>query len=380
MSRDLLLIALSLFTWGVGEGAFYFFQPLYLEQLGASPVAIGSILGAMGIAMTIMHVPAGYLADRVGRRGLMWAAWIVGLIAAWGMALARSLPWFTASLLLYGLTSFVVAPMNSYITAARGRWTVGRAITMISATYNSGAIIGPLLGGLIGNRYGLQSIYLFAALIFLISILFIFFIRAQPVEPRQTSQNRDILRNAQFRNYLPLLFFAVFSMYLSQPLSSNFLQNERGLTLKTIGVLGSISSLGNVFLAFGLGSLKTAAGFLLGQGTVVLFAALLWQGQGLPWYVMAYFLLGGYRAARALAIARVGIMIAQIQMGLAYGIAEAVCNFAVILAPPLAGLLYQHSPAAPYQVTILLVSLSIIAGVYFLKPTQSSPISQTEGG
>jgi hypothetical protein len=31
MTRDLILVALSLFAWGLGEGMFIFFQPIYLR-------------------------------------------------------------------------------------------------------------------------------------------------------------------------------------------------------------------------------------------------------------------------------------------------------------------------------------------------------------
>jgi len=75
MIRDLILVSLSLMIWGIGEGMFLFFQPLYLQQLGADPILIGTIIGMVGIAMTISHLPAGYLADRIGRRPLILAAW-----------------------------------------------------------------------------------------------------------------------------------------------------------------------------------------------------------------------------------------------------------------------------------------------------------------
>lgn len=143
MSRDLILFAITLFTWGIGESMFFIFQPLYLEQLGASPLEIGTILGAMGIAMATAHIPAGYLADRFGRRPLIWTAWLFGLTAAWLMALARSLPGFIAGMLLYSLTAFVSSPMNSYITAARGRLSIGRVLTLISASYNGGRSSDP---------------------------------------------------------------------------------------------------------------------------------------------------------------------------------------------------------------------------------------------
>ena len=116
MNRNLLLVAISLFAWGMGEGLFIYFQPLYLQEWGADPVMIGTIFGAMGISMAVFQIPAGYLSDRFGSRSLMWASWLLGTSAAWTMALARTLPMFVVGLILYGLTSFVMAPMNSYIT------------------------------------------------------------------------------------------------------------------------------------------------------------------------------------------------------------------------------------------------------------------------
>lgn len=142
--RDLLLMGLSLFTWGVGEGMFIYFQPLYLQKWGANPVEIGAILSMMGIAMAVAQAPAGYLSDRVGSRPVMWASWVLGTIAAGLMALAGSLPLFVTGLLTYGLTSFVVAPMNSYITSVRGGWSVERALTIVSSMFHLGAVAGPL--------------------------------------------------------------------------------------------------------------------------------------------------------------------------------------------------------------------------------------------
>ena len=79
MTPSLVLVGFSLFAWGIGEGMFLYFVPLYLEQLGADPVTIGSVFGAFGLAMMVAHIPAGYLSDRIGRRPMIWAAWIIGL-------------------------------------------------------------------------------------------------------------------------------------------------------------------------------------------------------------------------------------------------------------------------------------------------------------
>ena len=364
MNRDLVLVAISLFTWGIGEGAFFYFQPIYLEQLGASPILIGTILGGVGIAMTVAHIPAGILADRIGRRALMLSAWFVGLTSAWIMALSQTLSQFTIGILLYGITAFVMAPLNSYITAARGNWSVGRAITLISALYNVGAIIGPILGGLIGDTYGLRKIYLFAAISFLASTIVIIFIRSQPVEEKPPNQ-QNFLVNRNYLGFLTIIFIAMFAMYIPQPLTPNFMQNQRDLSLGVIGSLGSIGSLGNVILNLGLGNLNARIGFLLGQLAVGISSILLWRGTGVYFFALGYFLLGGYRTARSLAIAQVREMVPESSMGLAYGIAETVGATAIIIAPPLAGVLYEYNPVSIYPTSAGLVIASILIGLVF---------------
>jgi len=367
MSRDLLLVGLALLTWGMGEGMFLYFQPLYLQQLGASPAVIGGILGAVGAAMMIAHIPAGYLADRVGRRPLMWLSWILGVVAAWIMAMASSLPAFVVGLMLYSTTAFVMSPMHSYVTAARGKLSVGRALTLISVFYNTGAIAGPLIGGQIGERLGLQQVYRVSAGIFILSALTILLIRPQPPEHHAAVKTSLRLKfDRRYLIYLVLIFIATLTSYLPQPLSSNYLQNEHGLSVENIGQLGMVASIGIVLLNLVLGGLKARHGFLLGQAAVGLFAILIWQGQGLAWYASAYFLLGGYRVIRSLAAAQTRHLVEQSQMGLAYGVTETVSGLAMMLAPMLAGLLYEKNPETIYIWGAILIGFSLLINLRFL--------------
>lgn len=374
MNPDLILLSISLMIWGVGEGMFFIFQPLYLQQLGANPVTIGAILGAAGIAMTVAHIPAGHLADRIGRKPLLMAAWIMGMLATWVMALAPSLPFFVIGMMFYNLTAFVSSPMNSYITAARGRLSVGRAITMVLALYNSGAILGPWLGGQIGQRLGLRTIYIAAGFAFILSLIFLLFIKNQPIEKHDPDEsNNSRLVNQQFVTFLSVIFLAGFSMYLAQPLSSNYLQNQHHLSLDSIGILGSISSIGMVILNLGLGSLKARLGYLLGQLSVCIFTLILWQATSFPWFGLAFFLSGGYRLARSLVTAQTRNLVHQSRMGLAYGITETVGASAVILASPVAGFLYEINPSMMYIVGFCLILISLLISARFI-PRQDATI------
>jgi MFS family permease len=374
MIRDLILLAVALFTWGVAESMFLFFQPIYLKELGADPIRIGVILGGFGLMMISSHIPAGYLADRVGRKPVIVSAWVMGLVTAWIMALANSLPVFIIGMFLYGLTMFVISPLNSYVTAARGKLSVGRAITLISASYNLGAVIGPLLGGRVGEQFGLRQNYIFAGFLIMVSTLVVLFLRPQPVERvSHADTSNGWLRTSPYWYYVGAIFLAAFAMYLAQPLAPNFLAEQRSLSLEQIGLLYSVTSLGVVLLNLILGSFPARTGFLIGQAAVGVYALILWLAVGLPWYILGFLLLGGYKAARNLGIAQVRELVPQAKIGFAYGLTETVSGTATVLAPLLAGYLYTQQPTWMFALSAGLIGISLLVSARFSPAQQTTP-------
>jgi MFS family permease len=360
MSRDLILIALSLTVWGIGEGIFFFFQPLYLQDFGADPVMIGRIMGLVGMSMALVHIPAGFLADRLGRRPVIWAAWIIATLATLIMAFAATLPFLVLGMVLYGFTAFVAGPLSSYVTAARGKWSVGRALTLSSAAFNIGMIIGPRLGGWVGSRGGFQQLFIWAFFLFLFSTLIVLFIRPQPVEVARSQRRLASLKEvftSRLANFLLLTFFTFFFLYLPQPLSQNYLQNEKNLDLEQIGILLSTRGIGVVILNTLIGFLNVNLGYLLSQAGVAIFSLTLWQGQNFLAYQTGYFFVGGFQTSRSLANAQVRELVESKNMGLAYGLIESILSLTIILAPMLAGQLYAQNPQLPYIISLGMILL-----------------------
>ena len=374
MMRDLVFLAISMFTWGMGEGMFLYFQPIYLKELGADPIRIGAILGGFGLMMVVSHIPAGYLADRVGRKPVLVSAWVIGLVATWIMAFAQSLPVFIVGLFIYGFTMFVMSPLNSYITAARGRLSVGRAITLISASFNLGMVLGPWLGGQVGQQFGLRQNYIIAGFLLMVSTVIVLFLHPQPIERASHAESANgWLREQRYWYYVGAILLAAFAMYLPQPLAPNFLVEQRNLSLEQTGLLYSVTSLGVVILNLILGSFHARTGFLIGQAAVGVYALILWQAVGLPWYVLGFLLLGGFKTARSLGIAQVRELVPQAKIGLAYGLTETVGGIAVILAPLLAGYLYTQQPSWMFALSAGLIGISILVSARFSPTHQATP-------
>jgi MFS family permease len=373
LNRSLLFVALALLLWGFGEGMFFNFVPIYLDrQFVLSESQIGLVLGAFGLSMAVTHIPAGRLADRIGRRPLLIAAWLLGLVSALIMGLALALPVFLAGLFGYGLTAFVSSPLSSYVTAARGRLPVGTVLSLTTATFAMGMVLGPITGGWIGDNFGMRMSFFVAAAMFVVSNIFILFIERQPVDQHDPEAPPPGLRsNRAFLVLMGVLAFAIFSMYLAQPLTPNFLEGVRGLSLSQTGIVFTAGALGNSLMALLLSRVHPRRGFLVAQGLVSLFALLIWRGTNLPAYVLGYFLLGGFRASRPMAWAQARELVHVSQMGMTYGIMETVSAVIFILTPPLAGVLFERDPMIVYPLSIGLIALSILFS-YLFSPRKAS--------
>jgi MFS family permease len=367
MNTSLKLVTVSLFFWGIGEGMFLLFQPIYLQKLGANPVAIGAILGGMGLMTTIAQIPSGYISDRFGTRPIMWASWILGTIAAWFMALAGNLEFFIIGLLLFGLTGSVMAPMNAYITDMRGEWSAERALTFTAAAYHLGTVVGPTLGGFMGQQFDLKILYLIAAIFFIISTLSVLFIKRPKVEyHHDPGQSVHVFKNKQFMLISILGFLALFFMIFTQSFTPVFLEGFRKLNLQQIGYLGTIGSLGNVLLALLIGNYSARKGYLIGFPLVFIFPLLILFGKAFPIYAIAYFFFGGYRLSRSMLLAFSRYFIKSRDTGLAYGVIETANGAAMILAPLICGLIYNQNPQWIFIIAMAGLGIIFLSSILWL--------------
>ena len=131
---------------------------------------------------------------------------------------------------------------------------------------------------------------------------------------------KGITKNSVFIVFTGIIFLLMFALYLPQPLTPNFLQNQQGFDRSTIGILGAVGSLGNAVIMLTLGSLRPVAGFLVGQVMVGGFAALFIFGNSPFWFGLGYALLGGFRLCRTMVPAFARPLVHPEETGLAYGI------------------------------------------------------------
>ncbi len=354
-------MALALFLWGMGEGLFIYIEPLALKGLGADPVQIGRVLAAAGVAAGLAHIPAGFLADRFGRKPVLIAGWVLGIVAGLLMYLARDLTLFVPALIGYTFTGFVVAPLNAYVAQARGPQSVQRAVTLVSAGFWAGSIVSPALGGFIARTFELRAVFGVSTALFVVSTLAVLLLTPQPRVAPAVGQTRygALFQNRAYLGFLVLMCLALLAMQVGLPFMPNFVQEVRGFDVGVIGLLGSTSSLGIVVLNVLLGQRVPRRGFMLGQMFMALSLVLLLVTTSQPWLFAAYFFRAGWSLARNMATSQVSRVVQPAELGLALGLTETVGTVATVLGPLAAGLLYARSPALPFQLSVLLIALTL---------------------
>jgi len=364
LSRDNRLMMLALFLWASGEGLFTYIQPIYIQQLGANPVQIGTVLSLAGLAMTAAFLPGGILSDRIPRKIILLGGWMLGIVGVLTMASARDWRTFIPGIMLYSFSAFCVPAISATVADSAGGVPLSRVLTLVYAGYSAGSVISPAVGGWLAQVTNMRTVYLVAAVCYAVSTVVILMLKPQPVQTR--AWQKPSVHVVRSNGLLALIVFAMFlPLYIGIPLTPNFMRNVAGWPVDRIGLLGSLYALGLTALSPTLGRLSArhpTRGLLVGQVLVWASLGLLFiSAQGLPAIAFAaFFLRGGYGACRSLAGAQIAGHASAENRGAAFGLAETSVASAQMVAPYLAGWLYDILPAAPIFAGLTLIPIGLL--------------------
>ena len=148
--RALYGIIAAVFVSGTGIGSLLPILPLFLRERGASYSLVGVIVGAALAAQAVGQWPAGWLAERIGRREMMVVGLLVAAAASLMFLLPLSVEWLVVVRFLQGLGFAAAAPAEVALVAdVVPEGELGRAYGWVSAARQSGIIVGPAIGGIL---------------------------------------------------------------------------------------------------------------------------------------------------------------------------------------------------------------------------------------
>jgi len=395
MNRPLVVIYAAIVLDAVGIGLIFPILPALLQDVThAENVAtyIG-IMAALYAAMQFVFAPVlGSLSDRLGRRPVLLISLAGAAINYLFLAFAPSLWLLLLGRAIAGLTSANVSVATAYITDISPEQSRARRFGLLNAMFGAGFIIGPILGGALGD-YWLRLPFIAAAILNAGNLLLAYFVLPESRTPTREKIDLAALNPLRplrwvltMKNLLPIIaiFFLLsatgeaygvaWALWGTDTFGWNGLWI--GLSLGTFGVC---QTLAQAFLPGPAVKLLGERGAILAGIAGVSIALVIMAFATQSWVVFAImpiFALGGIGAPALQSLAT--RQVDESLQGQFQGVLASVVSLASIAAPlgfsSVYFLVREQWPGAVWLSVIVIYALAIpvVLGLRLGKPETST--------
>ena len=157
---------------------------LFAESLGAGPERIGLIVSVSTITGVLLKLPSGALSDIYGRKLLLRIGVVAFGLPPFIYPFVSDLNVLTGLRFMHGLATAIFAPSALATVADLYRERRGTAMGTYTACTQSGALIGPFLGGWLVYTAGFSTAFVTAGVFGCIAILIFFSLHLDEPPPR----------------------------------------------------------------------------------------------------------------------------------------------------------------------------------------------------
>lgn len=168
------LAVMLLFTLGNSSDAFLI---LRAQDVGVAPVMIPIVYAGFNLVSALTAIPAGRLADRIGRRRVIMYGWVVYALTYLGFALAPSAWLIWALYLFYGLYYALTEGAGKALVAELVPDTQrGGAYGLYNASIGVMALPASLIAGWLWNQVSPAAPFAFGSAMALLALLALQFV------------------------------------------------------------------------------------------------------------------------------------------------------------------------------------------------------------
>ncbi|MGL6021150.1 MAG: multidrug efflux MFS transporter MdtG [Gibbsiella quercinecans] len=256
--RNLFVTWLGCFLTGAAFSLIMPFLPLYVEALGVTGHQALNMWSGLVFSITFLFSAIaapfwGGVADRRGRKLMLLRSALGMAIVMVLMGMAQNIWQFLVLRALLGLLGGFIPNANALIATQVPRNRSGWALGTLSTGGVSGALIGPLIGGLLADQYGLRPVfYVTASVLFICFILTLFFVKEQftPVQKKDMLHARQVFASLKSPKLVLGLFVTTLIIQVATgsiaPILTLFVRDLAGHTNNLAFISGLIASVPGV--------------------------------------------------------------------------------------------------------------------------------------
>eukprot|EP00301_Raphidiophrys_heterophryoidea_P003625 c11629_g1_i2.p1 GENE.c11629_g1_i2~~c11629_g1_i2.p1 ORF type:complete len:502 (-),score=113.01 c11629_g1_i2:255-1760(-) len=157
-------IAGSSLLMGTAIGVVIPVMPVLAQSIGLASSEYGLVVGMMGATRLLVNIPLAVLGERWGRKPLLIFGPLCSSFAIALTGLSSSLQ----ELLLWRFVTGVgggaqMTGAQLYLSDISSRANRARTLAPMGAAFSTGMMLGPAIGGLLADRFGLESPFYFVA-------------------------------------------------------------------------------------------------------------------------------------------------------------------------------------------------------------------------
>lgn len=396
------LLAISL-TVALGFGMIIPIFPLYAESFGVSLAAIGMVQVVFGATRFSFGLVGGLVVDRFGERASTIAGLLIVSLSSYAAGFSTTFVQFVLARGFGGAGSafFIAGLMNRIIRIIEPA-AMGRATGAFRSSFLVGIGVGPVLGGLIGARFGLAAPFHVYATGLIIAAGIAWFVMAEvparrDVEPAEAAPARrspvDALRAARplFRDqrYIVALLATFVGWWIisgpAQVMGALFASRNLGFSELQIGLAVTLLSVGEIAILLIAGKASDAYGrrAVLVPSLAITFVATAAVGQieTLPWlfYPLLIAIGAGVAAGGTAAGGLMADSLPPEGSGAAVGVNQMAGDLGYLIAPVLTLSIAQSTSFGPaYFVGALPAALVLIVAARLPKRRRAVPTAAEE--
>ena len=361
----------AVFTTMIGIGIVVPLLPMYAENLGATGLWLGLIFSAFSFSRAVFMPVFGRLSDDRGRRALIIAGLCLYAVFSFLYLFGDSVSVLIVIRLLHGISSAMIFPIAmAYIGDIAPKREEGRYMGSFTSSMSLGMGLGPLIGGVVTEFYGMDATFLAMTALSTVALLTcILLLPDQRGTTHHPAPMLSLLMHPGLRG--PILYqfinaFANGTFLVFLPVIAAHIGN---LSTSETGIIISVSILSTALLQRYLGRFADQYNkySLIALGTVFVSVALIFVPgfHGFVPYLMFAILMGiGGGISGPAMFALVTITGRETGQGSAMGVVNMVMSVGMILSPLICGWIMDISNIS--MVFIFSAVIAIISTPVFL--------------